>query len=438
MTLLGGIWLREGEFSYQFAEGSGSARMHRDPWGNIYFVRGGMMQYQQTNPNQPRPIPLPDVLKARPSADWLKQVRDDLRPKLAMTLCNLHLKAEEETKAFPYIEQLAATHPKQARELVSEFLRVWTRNHDLNAARQYTNPYMFMFGFERRAEGIPLTRSKQERNLIDLAGWVARLHKLPLGDPDEELLAKAFTACHSSAEVYRAEAIEKVFGPIGGLKPKTLAGLIQQMRENLAGIWRKPEEQNAKKTNRKSLDIRAEVLRGYEVANEVVADALKKYPDDWSLVLAHAAVLHDEANYQQEIKKNSAFSHKMQEAYAEFQHAAKLYAANVANLTEEEQSTKVYEQWMYASLGACDLGEVNEEKVPDPKQAAKIRAAVLALPGETAEKHRARFANLLFTRLSAVKPADRPPTRPARGSRRCLARCISPTSAVPLVMKSCC
>jgi hypothetical protein len=405
LTLLGGSWLREGEFSYQHAEGSGSARMNRDVFGNIYFVRYGMMQYQQMNPNQPRPIAVVDVLKARPNPDWLEQMRDDLRPKVAITLCQLHLKADEETKAFPYIEQLASSHPRQARELVKEFLRVWTRNHDPNAARAYTNPYMFMYGFERRAEGIPLTRSKQERNLIDLAGWVKRLYKLPLGDPDEELLAKAFTACHSIAEVYRAEAIEKVFGPIGGLKPKTLAGLIQQMRENLAGIWRKPEEQNAKKTNRKTKDIRAEVLRGYEVANEVVADALKKHPDEWSLILARAAVLHDEANYRQEIKKDSGFSHKIQEAYAEFERAARRYAAIVHDLPEDDQSTKVYEQWMYASLGACDLGEVNEEKVPDPKQAAKIRAAILSLPGETAEKHRAKFANLLFTRLSAVKPA---------------------------------
>jgi hypothetical protein len=405
LTLLGGVWLREGEFSYQFAEGPGAARMHRDPWGNIYFIRDGMRQYQQFNPNQPRPITVVDVLKAAPSSDWLRQMRDDLRPKVAMTLCQLHLKADEETKAFPYIEQLAAMHRRQARELINEFLRVWTRNHDPNAARGYTNPYMFMFGFERRSEGIPLTRSKQERNLIDLAGWVARLHKLPLGDPDEELLAKAFTACHSSAEVYRADAIEKVFGPIGGLKPKTLAGLIQQMRENLAGIWRKPEEQAAKKTNRKTKDIRAEVLRGYEVANEVVEDALKKHPKEWSLVLARAAILHDEANYQQEIKKSSDFAPKMQQAYAEFQRAAKLYAAKVADLPEEEQSTKVYEQWMYASLGACDLGEVNEEKVPDPKQADKIRAAIVSLPGESAKKHLDKFANLLFTRLSAVKPA---------------------------------
>jgi hypothetical protein len=407
VTLLAAAWLKEAEFTHRFARGSGGG-LRRDRFGNFFFMGdedGPQMMQQPQNREQPRPIATLDMLSARPEQTWLEQVRDDLRPKLTITLCQLHLKADDEKKAFPYIEQLAQTHPERARELVNEFLRVWTRTHDPNDARRHTNPYMFMFGFEQRAEGIPLTRSKQERNLIDLSGWVARLRKLPLGDPDEALLAKAFTTCHSSAEVYRSEAIEKVFGPIGGLKPRTLSELAQQMRENLAGIWRKPEEQNDKKTNRKTKDIQAELKRGYAVARATVEDALKKFPNDWSLVLARAAVLHDEINFLQELQKSAEFAPRRQEAYAEFERAARLYAAKVKELREEEQSTKVYEQWFYASLGACDLGHVTEDRVPDLRQPAKVRAALRALPGEAAEKHLAKFANGLFTRMSAVKPA---------------------------------
>ena len=54
-------------------------------------------------------------------------------------------------------------------------------------------------------------------------------------------------------------------------------------------MWRKPDEQNDKKTNRKTKDIQAEVTRGYAVALEVVHRALKQFPDDWSLTLARAA-----------------------------------------------------------------------------------------------------------------------------------------------------
>ena len=38
LTLLAAGWLREAEFTYQFAQGSGAARMRRDRWGNIFFM----------------------------------------------------------------------------------------------------------------------------------------------------------------------------------------------------------------------------------------------------------------------------------------------------------------------------------------------------------------------------------------------------------------
>ncbi|MBV9122062.1 MAG: hypothetical protein JO112_01720, partial [Planctomycetes bacterium] len=407
LTLLAGNWLREAELTYQFAPSSNSGpRMQRDPYGNIFYVNdngsGPMMPPQ---PNQPAPIPTSDILEARPGEAWLALVDDGLKPHLVTVFARLYLKAGEEEKAFPFIEQLAGSHPEPARELVNEFLRVWTQNHDPNANRGYTNAYMFMYGFERRAESIPLTRSKQERNLEELAGWVRRLRRLPIRDPDEDLLAKAFTSSHSNAEVYRLDAIEKVFGPIGSLKPRTLSGLVQQMRENLAGVWRDPAVQKDKKTNRKTRDIQAEVLRGYDLAQTVTEDALKKFPDDWSLHLARAALHLDEAYYRQELARYPEFSRRRDEAFAEFQQAARLYAARVKGLGEEEQSTKVYEQWFYASLGACDLEHVTEDKLPDLKQPALIRAAILGLPGELAERHLGRFANTLFTRLSAVKPA---------------------------------
>jgi hypothetical protein len=115
VSLLASAWLKDADFTYQFAPGSGSARMRRDRFGNIYWMNDdgmypGMMMQQ--NPNQPRPVAVVDMLKASPGEAWLREVRDDLRAKLAMTLCQLHLKVEEETKAFPFIEQLARAHPR--------------------------------------------------------------------------------------------------------------------------------------------------------------------------------------------------------------------------------------------------------------------------------------------------------------------------------------
>ncbi len=410
LTLLAGNWLREAEFSQLHDHSAGrNEMMRRDRFGNIFYMNDfmGPPMMQQQQQNMPLPVKVVDLLDCRPTAPWLERINAGVRPQLYWTTARLYLKANEDAQAFPYIEQLAKSHRARRAPWSRSSCASATRTHDLNSDRnpQYYNPYLYFYGFNRQAESIPLTRSKQERNLTELAGWVARLDKLQLGEIDQELLAKAFTTCHSSAEVYKIEAIEKVFGPIAKLKPKTFAALAQQMRENLTGQWRDPAEQKNKKTNRKSKDIQVEVERGYAVARAVVDRGRKQFPDEWSLRLAHAALLHDENNYAQEMAKSTRFSAKRHAALAEFKKAADEYAAKVKDLSEDEETTQVYEQWFYASLGACDIKHITDERQPDLTQPARSCAAIRALSGEAAERHMGKFANNLFTRLSAVAPA---------------------------------
>jgi len=407
LGLLAGAWLSEAEFSQQYDTSTSlGPRMQRDVYGNFFyndFNNQNMMMRQQ--PNFPRAIPVPKILRDIPKEAWLANLDDAIRPKFAAVTSQLYLKVGEDGRAFPHIESLAATHPERAREQAEEFLRVWTKNHDPNAERNLRNPYIYMFGFERKAESIPLTRSKQERNLKELAGWVARLRKLPIRELDEKLIARAFTACHSSAEVYRLDAIEAVLGKFDALKPETLAEMAQQMRTNLAGLWRAPATQDQNKTKRKEKDIRAEVFRGYEVARSVVDRGLEKHAGEWSLTLARAALMLDENRYRQEIDPNAEFSRHRNEALAEFRRAAQQYATRVPRLSEDEETTSAYETWFYAGLGASDLGAIDEKTQADPRQPALIREAILALPGESAARHMSKFANALFTRMSALNPA---------------------------------
>jgi hypothetical protein len=321
-----------------------------------------------------------------------------------MVTAQLLLKVGEEEEAFPFIERLAPALPDRAEELVEEFLRIWAEKNNPNGQNQRTNSYMFMYGFEMRANAIPLTRSKQERNLANLAGWVERIRALPIDSADEELLAKAFTAAHSTAEVYQLATIERVFGALGDLKPRTLAELVQTMRGNLVGIWRRPDVQKDKGTRRREKDIQAEVLRGYAVADGVIAEALKDHPDEWSLVLARAAVAHDLNDYKRELEKDSGFAERRADAMREFELAADLYRAVAPELDEDQRTTKAYETWFYAALGASDLNQIDHERTPLQTQFARIRAALLALPGDLAQSHLDMFANTLFTRMSNVNP----------------------------------
>ncbi len=410
LELLAIAWLAEAEHSQRYDRSTSlGPRMMRDTFGNIYYSRAfndpNQVQMQSQNRNMPLALRTDEVLEVRPGEDWLSYVDDSLVPKFATVTAQLLLKVGEETDAFPFIEQLAESSAERATELAEEFLRVWTRNHDPDTARSYTNPYVFMYGYERRAESIPLTRSKQERNLKELTKWVDRLNQLQLEDLDETLLTRAFTACHSDAEVYRIDVLEEVFGSIDALEPKTLAMLVQQMRTNLASIWRLPATQENAKTRRRERDIRAEVMRGYGLAQDLVQEALVDHPGHYTLIQAGAAIAHDLNNYLQELEPDSTFTPKRREALGEFASAAEAYAQQVPDLKEEEESVEVYQQWFAASLGAVDLGGIKEEHQFAPQEPGLIREAIMALPGEAAQRHLDMFANALFTRLSAVSPS---------------------------------
>ncbi len=401
LALLAGNWLREALVSYELDDSSSTApRMQRDYYGNFYY--NDMAYGRQVN--LASPIRTTKILDIRPSDAWLARIEETFVPRFQMAFAQLYLKVGEEAKAFPYIESLAETHPDAAEDLVAEFLRVWAKNHDPNTERQRTNQYMYMYGFEQRANGIPLTRSKQERNLRELGECIARLRRLPV-KLEDELLATAFRSAHSQAEVYRLETIEQIFGPLKDLDPGTLAGLLQSMRGNLVTVWRDPAVQEKAKTNRHQKEIQTEVLRGYDLARATIDRAIEDHPESWALWLARAAFEHDENAYRHELGNDSEFSARREHAFETFAKAAGLYAAGVDSLEKEKESSGVYETWFYAALGACDLSQIDPKMPLAERQIPLVRAALESLPAPRMERHRDLFANTLFTRMSNVGPA---------------------------------
>ena len=405
LELMAVSWLRESSATYQFdTSTSYTPGMQRDMYGNIFYSN----PYQQDfNPrgNGLTAISTGELLEVRPDDRWLEFVSPSLRPKFDTVFAQLYLKVSEEEKALPYIESLVKTNPDLSEQLAEEFLQVWTRNHDPNSDRGRSDMYMYMYGFESRAESIPLTRSKQQRNLAELADLVPRLSKICNGELNQDLVATAFLACHSYAEVYKLADIERVFGNFDEIKPEVIGSLASGMRANLASVWRQIETQQNAKTKRNPKEIIAEVMRGYEVARDVIDRGLKAHPGNWSLLLNQAMLLHDLLNYEAEQQRSSSFADNQRIAMTSFQQAAESYAGEVGQLEQKEYQTEVFERWFYASLGASDLNLVDAKHNTDESQASLIRAAIESLPGETAEWHMNRFANLLFNRLSNCQPA---------------------------------
>ena len=400
LGLLASGWIVEASWSYTNSQSDSFGPMlQRDEFGNMFWTnmrRGGG--------GQVAPIEPVDLIAALPGPTWAALLDDALEPHFTTVTAQLYLKVNEAEKAFPYIEQLAQTNPRKAKDLAHEFLRVWMRNNNPNAQNSRTNSYMYMYGFEQRSNGIPLTRSKQERNLESLGSWVERLRQLPIGGVDQKLLGEAFVAAHSTAEVYRLETIERVFGDVANLDPVLLGELLGKMRTNLATIWRRPDVQEQQKTKRSQRETLMEVARGYETALAVAQRALEKRGAHWALLAVVASILHDQNNFSRELARNANFADVRKGAFELFAKGAEHYLSIADDLRLDQETVGAFDTWFYAALGASDLGAIDEETVVAKSQLPLIKDAIAGLPDGSRERHQAMFANALFTRMSAVKP----------------------------------
>ena len=403
LTLLALNWLSEGTLSYRYDTSKTlGPKVRWDRFGNMYYENPSTAS-KTASGSTPAPIASGELLKVSPGEEWIALLEADLRPRFYTLYAQLYLKVNEPEKAFPYIEKISSSHPDAGKSLAEEFLRVWANNRDPNSGRNRSYKYGYMYGYNQRANSIPLTRSKQERNLAALAVWAEKLQSLPTGKLDQTKLTEAFTKIHSRAEVYKLGAINRIFGSFKDMEAETVAAIASTMRTNLATVWRNPKTQQDLKTKRKDAEIMAEITRGYDSAGSIVLDALQSHPESWRLWLVRACICFDLNNFSQENGNSSEFTIKRKDAFGMFARAADFYAAALPE-SKIDESTQVYEHWMYAALGASDLGALREKQQPSPAQISLIKEALGKLPDAAAQRHMSRFANALAARISAIKP----------------------------------
>ncbi len=402
LALAARAWSAEAKLSA--AHDTRDVGMRRDPYGNVYYWEEQQLQMQRMQ--QPQwPVKLADTIAAAPSDAWLARIPADERAAVDRNVVAVRCKAGEVAAALPALERLAAAHPAAARELVPPLLDAWKVAHDPNDERVRRMPFFYAFGMEQRQGGIPLSRSQQERNLDELESLVCRLKAMPIGPLDERLLVDCFTTCHSDAEVWRKEAIERVLGPAEAVAPTASARLAERMRSNLAGTWQRPSVQEAKKTKRREADIRAEVERGYVTARQFLAEALVRHPGHWALEGAAAALDHDENDFRRKIADSPDFTRLRRAALDRFAAAGQAYAAATATMPREDWSDQLLQSWFLAACGACDAGRIDESTQAVTGESAKIAAVVEGMEPEPRQWHRERFATTLVGRLAQLNPA---------------------------------
>jgi hypothetical protein len=257
------------------------------------------------------------------------------------------------------------------------------------------------------SDGISLTRAKQEKSLKDLRALLEKIDAAGLPSPSPKALLEAFGSAHSSAEVYRREDIEMVFGPFDTMPPATALPLVETMRENLAQQWRDLGLQESAGTQRSQSELTREVLRGYDLAIELCEAVLDREPKHIPLRTTVAMIYFDQSELLYGLGSDLPTYVAMRDrAFGLFQLAGSHYAESLAE--REELSIDVYLHWFQVALGASDLTYLTRQHSADKPQIDRLAQAIASLPSPLAEEHLVLFGAALTDELDSIPPSLKP------------------------------
>jgi thioredoxin-related protein len=405
-------WAREAEVSLE---------NYRKPRKNTRY--GGMYIPPSERQQSSNFVPVNTVLASSPEGKWFERLEKDNQVQILTLKARLFMKTEDMEPAKKLIDQLAKDNPKQCTTLFNDYLRAWSvlanntpSEMDPEMQERIRYQQMMYGGMHNKvgAEGIPITRARQVRNLQYLATLLKDIQRLTQEPVSAATAVTVFTDCHSTAEVFLREDIENVFGPLDQMPAEVRVQLIAGMRSRLADSWRKIETQAGAKTNRSELQMIAEVTRGYRILQALI-QASEKDKDDWKYHRLKAMALYDSAEYYYSLRDkelpNTAdkytlaeYTRQRDEALKSFAKSALCYSKIAPELHPAEHSVLVYLHWFYVTLGASDLAHLKRSTDYNLDYLADIRKAIDLLPSELREKHFQLLSEAILSASGQVGP----------------------------------
>ncbi len=395
-------WLVEAEQTYRLG-GAQSPDNGFESDGYVVY-----RSYSSSRGGTPKTIDAPFILEQAPSATIIRRLNPGLAQRVKLTLLKVNLLNPKEPMTVETLRGYVQEHPGQEKDLCEDYLNAWVRKRTV-VAEDPNITRLRLLGYsvpKPQAAGIPLTRLRQNQNIQDLKALLAELRRLSPEPIDPKIVVQSFMSIHSGAEVYRIDDIEAIFGAADKMSRDEMMNLVSGMRTKLHEQWRDQKNQQDAGTNRTEEETKDEVSRGYRTALELVKRGLRPENSDWKEFIVRGQLFFDTSEYEfsRQVKLTD-YVNLRDEAFASYRKAAELYAAKVPQMARGQWTTEPYQMWFFVMLGASDLSQLTRAAARSDPGLKQIGDAMRALPGEAAEVHLQRFAEMLGSVLSQV-PAN--------------------------------
>jgi thioredoxin-related protein len=364
-------------------------------------------------------LPIKDVLNVAPNPEWIARLKGDTKVQVLSLKANLCLKGDDLEGAMAAIKTLASINPVYCSGLIKDYLRAWSTEANNSPVEMDSRMQMMIRmgyhfgGSSMYQDGIPLTRARQVRNLAKLADLYKDIQAMTSEPVDVETAVSVFSECHSKAEIFLKQDIERVFGPFKDLSSSLRIELVSVMRARLSDSWGNPETQKQAQTNRSESQLQAELSRGYRILEELLQSG--KDENDWQYHRLKAMVMYDSAEYYYSLKDKKDADKTKQYSLAEyirqrdaaldsFRQSALCYSKVAPTLNASKRSVLVYLHWFYVTLGGSDLAHLKRSSDYNRDFLADIRKAIISLPKGLAEEHLQSFGDNIKEVSSQVGP----------------------------------
>ena len=321
-----------------------------------------------------------------------------------------------EEQALDILISFKDKYPETVSKYCSDFFIDWAQNVNPNKTLQRNannigTAYYYQrsgMNYIQEPVGIPLTRSRQIKNLKDCSAMFKKVSDAGISVKPEEQIS-AFISIFSQAEIITEDEIRMVFDDMSSVTDDMMIKMTDHVVSLIKNNWMDKKAmqqiQTQFRTNRSEEESMEEISKAYRGIINIIAERLEKNPENIGLSVRLASIYYDIAEFEYENKLCTLeeYTELRDNAFSRFEDCAKLYEKMLEKGTVEYTAI-LYTRWFSVILGASDLNTLEVNNPVSNVHLDKVKNSLFGLQEKWRDRHVEMFGNWVSSKWSNLNP----------------------------------
>ena len=395
-------------------------------WGLEYA--NGLVNYRQNKKAHIDPRTRRQTREVIKSIDFEKIVAAQPSDKTLSVL------SEEEIKLFKFQQSVATVktgkydqealdilisfkdkYPQTVARYCSDYFVDWAQKVNPNKVigprfqQSYVSYYQQSgMNYIQESTGIPLTRSRQVKNLRDCSAMFKKVYQAGLEVKPQEQI-QAFVSCFSNAEIITEDEIRLVFGDMthvtDGMMVQMVDHVVSLINNNWVNKKNQQQIQADANTNRSEAQAMDEITKAFQGIINITEERLQKNSENVELSVRLASIYYTSAEFQYENKLCTLeeYTQLRDNAFTRFSDCASLYE-KMLEKGSMNYTIAPYRFWFSVIIGASDLNTLEVSNPVSNTHLDKVKNSLFGMNEKWRDRHVKMFGDWVSSIWSGLNP----------------------------------